>query len=180
MKDPLAVWFIIAGLVFTVVGIVCSIAALVRDLREYGPRPTWPLAARFGGWLLRPFRRRRVGLRSTNQPATARVVGSGSLTVGPAVAGADATVEEQLALLTKRVEQVEERAEAERQRLTKIADALRGELYETNQRLGAATRRLEDLAHSVAVGTAKLQLWGILAVAVGTLLMAVPSLLAAI
>jgi hypothetical protein len=77
----------------------------------------------------------------------------------------DLPVEEQVRLLIYRVKNIENQASSDRSRFTKAAQ------------LRAADGDIRDLARSIAVSTVKLQLWGLILVGSGTVLMAAPTLI---
>jgi hypothetical protein len=89
----------------------------------------------------------------------------------------DLPVEEQVRLLIYRVKNIENQASSDRSRFTKGLDQVKTRVDDQAAQLRAADGDIRDLARSIAVSTVKLQLWGLVLVGSGTVLMAAPTLI---
>lgn len=87
-----------------------------------------------------------------------------------------ATADELIAHLLKRVERVEVIADEDRAAASADTSKVRAELTSVSKRADEEALRLEALTKSVAVGTVRLQLVGLILIGFGTALMSVPSL----
>jgi hypothetical protein len=79
-------------------------------------------------------------------------------------------------LLVHCVRNIENQASSDRVRFVKGLDEVTAQVDGHAEELRAADEGIRDLARSIAVSTVKLQLWGLLLVGGGTVLMAVPTL----
>lgn len=177
----LALLTTIFGLLTTGAGIGCAWAAFSRSHAEHGDGPLWPAVHR-GGQVVRQVWRRHVLRRR------GRVVNlAGSASVGAFAASAwavvtgpeidpDLPLEEQVRLLVRRVRNIESQASSDRARFAKNLGDLTAQVGGQAAELRAADEGIRELARSIAVSTVKLQLWGLLLVGVGTVLMALPTL----
>lgn len=71
---------------------------------------------------------------------------------------------------------MENQAARDRERLQAGIDDTRREVDAHPARLSASDDDIRELARSIAVSTVKLQLWGLLLVGAGTVLMALPTI----
>ncbi|MCT2279512.1 hypothetical protein M3G91_18005 [Micromonospora chalcea] len=169
------------GLTLTLLGSGFACVALWRDHRAYGDGPVFPWLAGAWQWLRQQSFRLLPWLRrpATVSPQTTSVSGSVETTwavfVGPEIPE-DAPLEKQVALLVQRVNYIEKAARDDRARHNQDIGAMQDEMIKLGERLDQADRDVERLAKDAAVGTARLQLRGLLLVGVGTILMAIPTL----
>lgn len=162
------------GLVLALTGVGCGLRAYVLSVREHDTAPVWPWADRQVQRVraLLPSRKPAGRIVSVAGIASAEAFGSATVTVDE---GPPGDVQVQLERLRQRIEGVESRLVAERQRSDEADARIRAELIEQGQRLDGADEQLGALARSVAVSTARLQLVGLILVGLGTALMAVPA-----
>lgn len=86
-------------------------------------------------------------------------------------------LEKQVMLLVQRVNNIEKAARDDRGRHNQDVKAVHDEINKLGERLDQADRDVERLAKDAVVGTARLQLSGLLLVGMGTVLMAIPAVL---
>lgn len=177
----------VVGLAITVAGIVCAVVAYVQTLHEHDPgRPFWPWWTRKRraviGFVVRAWR--WLWNRPANQVVMAGAAFGGTAAMGTVTVVAtgpevppELRVEEQVRLLVARVEAAERQAEADRNRANEAVQAVRSDVAAQGQRLDEADRRIDAKATSIAIGTARLQILGLVLVGFGTVLMAVPAFL---
>jgi hypothetical protein len=171
------------GLMLVVSGVCCGFAAYRRTLAKYDGRPVWPWASQKGIQVIagarRVFRRRpRVsravtGTVSVGLGATAATRGIRSGLPVPT----DVPMEEQIRILVRRIEHVE--AEAAKDRMQHCEEISRLQSGHSAQaaHLGKADDDLKFMATDIAVGVVRLQITGLMLVGVGTVIMALPTLL---
>ena len=176
------------GLLLTIAGVSCAGVAFFQTWREHERRPLFPAlavalirgraAARRLAWWRTP--KHTTAQLSAVLPGLSGSM-QGHLTVyGPDIPP-DAPVEEAVRLLLRRVERIEETARDDRQRSTTSVAELRTELASRAGALRETVREtdndLRELTKKVAVGTVKLQLWGLILVGTGTVLMTIPTII---
>lgn len=176
------VWFARVGLAVTVLGIACGLFAFGTTLQEYDPPVVkwWPrfvnafrrLSIRIGNLLVGP---RPQVFRPTGIPSEERV-GKPTIRLGDIEVPDDIPLAEQIRLLLRRVEHVENVARTDRQQAQKRDESLRADLAAAVDRLDAADARIEGDARRMSLGSARLQMWGLLLVGIGTIAMTVPAL----
>ncbi|SCL16370.1 hypothetical protein GA0070624_1000 [Micromonospora rhizosphaerae] len=170
------------GLALTLAGTGCACVALWRDHTQYGDGPLWPLLARAWQWLrvqsfrLMPWRRRNATLQAQSIGVSVSVGTAWATFVGPEIPE-DAPLEKQVMLLVQRVNNIEKAARDDRGRHNQDVKAVHDEINKLGERLDQADRDVERLAKDAVVGTARLQLSGLLLVGMGTVLMAIPAVL---
>ncbi len=171
------------GLLLALAGVGCGVWAYVDTVRKHDTLPVWPWAdrqvRRVRAW--QPFRRNiRAGSGTTGVAlagsAVAVVSGTGSLTV----IKADESLDERVARLELRLEQAEKQVMEYRTQGERAEARLLETVTDQGQRLDAADEQLHKLTKSVAVSSARLQLIGLILVGLGTMLMAVPTIAAAL
>ena len=175
-----------AGLVLTVVGLGFALVAFQRTRRQYGAGPLWPLGNRFlrrsADWLrqvaTRLLRRPRLLNRAAaDAVGTTDVATSATAVATPPAVSADLPVAEQVQQLLARLELLERRTAGERDRLDQAVVGLHAELAGHVGRLTGEIVRIDTKATDIAVGTVRLQIAGLVFVAVGTVGLAAPALL---
>jgi hypothetical protein len=108
---------------------------------------------------------------------SAAVAGSATVVVSGPEIDTDLPVEERVRLLIHRVKNIENQASSDRSRFAKGLNQVKTRVDDQAAQLRTADGDLRELARSIAVSTVKLQLWGLILVGGGTVLMAVPTLL---
>ncbi len=173
---------VVLGLLVTLVGIFCGALALRRTWTEHAPgEPLVPVTESLralrdqSGRLIPPLRGEPVLKTGTDVLAAGTVETSGVLTAKMLPQGS-ATTEELVDHLLRRVDRIQTVADEDRAATRTEATALRADLAAVTVRLDAETHQREVLTRSLALGTIRLQLFGLILVGVGTALMAVPSL----
>lgn len=166
--------------VMVVVGIGFGWTAYTRTHAEHAGVPLWPrlhsawqttknYARR---WLLPRRDVRFVDLAGVS--AAAGAAHGRLLASGPAVPE-HLPIEQQVRLLLRRVERIEDQAASDRaQHQVDIAQVVTSIEAQASQ-LRLADEEIRDLARSVAVSTVKLQLWGLLLIGGGTVVMTMPT-----
>ncbi|GEL27136.1 hypothetical protein PSU4_60900 [Pseudonocardia sulfidoxydans NBRC 16205] len=169
------------GLALAVGGVVCGVKAFVETLHEHDPTPVFPGAARQLDRARALLQRRKrvhaaeVHMTSTGQATVTVTSGGGAhLTVGKA----DESVDERFARLEAGLAKLAAQMIAGRAEVQGELDRATKRIVEQGDRLDVADAGLRALAKSVAVSTARLQLWGLILVGCGTVLMAVPAIVA--
>lgn len=169
------------GLLLALGGIACGARAYVLTVHEYDELPVWPRVHRQAERLRGLIRGRHrehtaaVSLSSKAGGVATATAGSGTLTVGQA----DDTLDERVERLQNRIEQVAQMAIVESSRATVAEDKLAQRIEEHRAELTEVDDQLRNLATAVAVDTARLQISGLVLVGFGTVLMAVPAVVAA-
>jgi len=170
------------GLLLTIAGVSCAGVAFFQTWHERRPLfPALAVALSRGRAAARRLAWWRTPKHTTAQLSAVLPGLSGSmqghLTVyGPDIPP-DAPVEEAVRLLLRRVERIEETARDDRQRSTTSVAELRTELASTAGALRETDNDLRELTKKVAVGTVNLQLWGLILVGTGTVLMTIPTII---
>lgn len=177
--------FTILGLLFILAGIGCGVRAYRNTLAEHDPNPLWPWAsqqvARVRGVVVRITRWIRP--RQSNVVyakaggafggLTAHATGyRAGLQISP-----DLSLEEQIRLLIGRIADAEEATRRESERHRKELQDIRAEIGAHTERLTRADEDIKQPALALSLGTARLQIAGLILVGVGTVFMAVPALL---
>lgn len=173
----------VIGLAFVTAGIDCGYVAYRRTLADYGGGRVWPWAYRMRVQGLaaarRFFRRRPLVIRDVSGAAS--LVGGAAGVVRVIHSGlpipADASVEEQIRLLIRRVEHVEAEAAEDRTQHSEVIGQLRHECSARESALRMADEALNAKATAIAIGTVRLQIAGLTLVGFGTVVMALPTLL---
>jgi len=83
----------------------------------------------------------------------------------------------QIKLLVERIADAEEATRRESERHSKELQDVRAEVDAHTERLARADEDIKQLALALSLGTARLQITGLVLVGIGTLFMAVPTLL---
>lgn len=169
------------GLLLALGGVACGLRAYVLTVQQHDDLPVWPWAHRQVDRLraLNPWRKRERPV-AANLSSVAGVIatasaGSGTLTVGRP----DETLEERVERLQMRIEQVAGWMIAEAGRATEAETKLSQRIEDQHAQLSTMDDQLRELATSVAVDTARLQICGLMLVGIGTALMAIPTIIAA-
>jgi cysteine synthase len=170
------------GLLLALAGVGCGIAAYVASVRQHDTMPVWPWASR----MITHARQRltfkrdvRAGSGTATISLAGSAIGSGEAFGTLSVARSNETVDERIGRLEARVQLVEERAGAEQARAEKAERLLEEQMNRQGRLMEEADEQLRELAKAVAIGSARLQLVGLILVGVGTMLMAVPTIAAA-
>jgi len=110
----------LGGLLLVILGVACSVAALVRTARDHGRQPFSEaatrvrLATRPPSYRMMPWRRRSVVVHD----AAAALMASSSLTARAVVGGpdvpSDVSLHKQIHLLMRRIENIESQADHDR------------------------------------------------------------------
>jgi hypothetical protein len=183
MTPWLSAFITAVGLAVVLAGVACGIWAYVQTVRQHDTLPVWPWAdrqmKRVRDW--RPFKR---GARQVSGTVTINLGGASMASTGAVgiltVVRADETIEERVERLERRLEQAETRAVEERARAEKASAEISQEIHNQTRRLDDADEQLRQLTKSVAVSTARVQLAGLILVGTGTVIMALPTLGAAL
>lgn len=172
----------LSGLLLTLVGIGCGAVALRRTWTEHGSGSLLPdseiavqRARALVGRVLPRLRKRQVVSADNALVLLGEIAVRGSLTLR-VLPREGATADELIAHLLKRVERVEVIADEDRAAASADTSKVRAELTSVSKRADEEALRLEALTKSVAVGTVRLQLVGLILIGFGTALMSVPSL----
>lgn len=176
----LALLTTIVGLLTVLAGIGCAWTAYSRTHAEHADGPLWPLLHNVGQaarrlWRRYALRRRAVPISASASVAMA-MAGTATISVSGPEIDTDLPFEEQMRLLVRRVRNIENEARSDRARFAKGLGEVTGRVDSHAAQLRAADEGIRGLARSIAVSTVKLQLWGLLLVGGGTVLMAVPTL----
>jgi len=159
------------GLLVTVAGISCSAVALYQNHQSYGKGDLYPGLR--GAWArLKTLRRRPV----VHEARVAMDAVAGLDVATPRVDQAiseDMPPAQQVSILAERIRELEQRLTEQH---NNDMNSLRRELERLESISAEADHVIEDLAREVGAGTVKLQLWGLLLVGFGTVLLAVPAL----
>jgi len=161
-------------------GIICAAMAYSRTYADHAKVPLWPALHRAKQAIRRLWVRyvlRRPGITvSVRATASAAVADSVTVVVSSPEIDTDLPVEKQVRLLIHRINNIENQASIDRSRFAEGLDQLKARVDDQTAQLRAADGDIQELARSIAVSTVKLQLWGLILVGVGTVLMAVPTL----
>jgi hypothetical protein len=176
----LALLTTLIGLLAVLAGIGCGVTAYSRTHAEHADVPLWPALYRAGQairrvWVRYVLRRPDV-MVSVSGAASAAVVSSATVVVSGPEIDTDLPVEEQVRFLIHRVKNIENQVSSDRSRFAKGLDQVKARVDDQTAQLRAADGDIRELARSIAVSTVKLQLWGLILVGGGTVLMAVPTL----
>lgn len=176
----LALLTTLLGLLAVLAGIGCGATAYSRTYAEHADVPLWPAMYRAGQAIRRVWVRyvlRRPGVTvSVNGAASAAVTSSATVVASGPEIDTDLPVEEQVRFLIHRVKNIENQASSDRSRFARGLDQVKTRVDDQTAQLRAADGDIRELARSIAVSTVKLQLWGLILVGGGTVLMAVPTL----
>jgi hypothetical protein len=176
----LALLTTLIGLLAVLAGIGCGVTAYSRTHAEHADVPLWPALYRAGQAIRRVWVRyvlRRPGVTvSVSGAASAAVVSSATVVVSGPEIDTDLPVEEQVRFLIHHVKNIENQVSSDRSRFAKGLDQVKARVDDQTAQLRAADGDIRELARSIAVSTVKLQLWGLILVGGGTVLMAVPTL----
>src|SRR5947209_14853245 len=183
MTPGLSALVTMVGLMLALAGVGCGGWAYIQTVKQHDTLPVWPWSdrqmQRVREW--RPFKR---DVRSTSGTATIALtgsaIGSGEAFGAVTVVRGNETVEERIERLELRFEQAEKRAVEDRVRADQADARISQQLADQGHRLDEADEQPRQLAKSVAVSTARLQLAGLILVGLGTAVMALPTLFAAI
>lgn len=174
------------GLLLAIAGAICASVALFQTWRQHERRPLFPMLAaalrraRTAARHLTRWRKPRNQTIQASAVLSASSVMQAHLTVqGPAIPE-DAPVDEAVRLLVRRVERIDENAREDRQQHKTSVKELRTELASAAAALRETDDDLRALTKNVAVSTVKLQLWGLILVGTGTVLMMIPTIIAMI
>lgn len=174
--------WVFSGLLVTLLGIACGGVALRRTWTEHGTGSLLPDARAAGqravnlaGRVLPRLRRRQVASSDALLVLASELSATGTATVRVSPREG-ATADELIAHLFRRVERLENVSDEDRAAANAVSEDLRKELTAVAERVSDESLRLETLTKSVAVGTVRLQLVGLILVGIGTALMSIPSL----
>ncbi|WP_300014942.1 hypothetical protein [Pseudonocardia sp.] len=169
-------------MLLAVVGVGCGVAAYVGSVRQFDTMPVWPWASA----QIKILRERltfkrdmRTGRGTAKLVITATGIGSAEAFGVGSVFNSDESIDERMARVETRLQLLEERGGAEQARAEKAERLLEEQLAKQGRRLEEADEQLRALAKAVAVSSARLQLVGLILVGIGTMLMAVPTIVAA-
>jgi hypothetical protein len=176
----LAFLTMLIGLLAVLAGIGCAATAYSRTHAEHADVPLWPTLHRTDQairrlWVRYVLRHPGVTINRTLTESTA-VADSVTAVVSGLEIDTDLSVEEQVRLLIHRVRNIENQASSDRSHFAKGLDRVKARVDDQAAQLRAADGDIRELARSIAVSTVKLQLWGLILVGGGTVLMAVPTL----
>ncbi|MFJ8819157.1 hypothetical protein [Amycolatopsis thermoflava] len=169
------------GLLLTLAGTILALDAFVDQFREHDKGPLIPAWARFRSWL-------RGSAPATGQLQAVGVAASfeaaGRISVrGPDVRE-DASVEEKLKLMLRRIETIESEAMQDREyverRVEELKDVVSRARSDVDRRFNELDASLKAKVKSLAVGTVRQQILGLCMVGAGSLVAAVPTISQAI
>jgi hypothetical protein len=168
------------GLVLAVGGVGCGVWAYIQAVKQHDTLPVWPWAnrqiQRVREW--RPFKRdARQGSGTATIALAGSAIGRGEACGALTVVKGDETVEERI---ERRLQHAEKRAAEDRARADEADARISQQLTDQEHRFDKADEQLRQLTKSVAVSTARLQLVGLILVGLGTAVMALPTLFAAL
>jgi hypothetical protein len=178
----LALLTTLVGLLAVLAGIGCGAMAYSRTYAEHAAVPLWPELHRARQAIRRLWVRvrsvfRRPGVTvSVNATASAALADSVTVVVSGPEIDIDLPVEKQVRLIIHRMNIIENQALIDRSRFAEGLDQLKARVDDQTAQLRAADGDIRELARSIAVSTVKLQIWGLILVGGGTVLMAVPRL----
>ena len=161
----------IVHVVGLVLGVSCGVWAYVQTVKQHDMLPVWPWAdrriQRVREW--RPFKRAvRQGFGTATIALAGSAIGSGEAFGALTVVKGNETVKDRIERLERRLEQAEKRAVEDRARADQADASISQQLADQGHRLDEADEQLRQLAKSVAVSTARLQLAGLILVGLGT------------
>lgn len=175
--------WVLSGLIVTLLGIACGIAALARTWTEHASGPMLPdpkvagqRACALATRLLPRLRKRPVVTGGGRALASVDAIGVGDAVSVRVRPGNNATADELIEHLLRRVDRLENVTDEDRATASAETAAVRADLAFVSERVHEEALRLEALTKSVAVGTVRLQLVGLILIGVGTALMSAPSL----
>lgn len=171
----LALLTTLVGLLAVLAGIGCAATAYSRTHAEHADGPLWPTLHRAGQTIRRVLRRSGVTVSVSGAASTAVTSSATIVASGPEI-DTDLPVEEQVRFLIHRVKNIENQASSDRSRFARDLDQVKTRVDDQTAQLRVADGDIRELARSIAVSTVKLQLWGLILVGGGTVLMAVPTL----
>lgn len=171
------------GLVLALAGVGCGVWAYIQTVKQHDTLPVWPWAGRqierVREW--RAFKRDvRQGFGTAPIALAGSAIGSGEAFGALTVVRGNETVQERMDRLERRLEQAEKRAVEDRALADQAHARISQQLADQGHQLDEADEQLRQLAKSVAVSTARLQLVGLILVGLGTAVMALPTLSAAL
>lgn len=172
----------IAGTILTVAGVTCGVVAAYGTHRRFRGTPLWPrLSGLFlRGWLII----RSVVLRRPPQVVTGTLnatlpgmtaTARGRVT-GPDIPG-DADLDQQVALLIRRVKRLEDEVESDARHVDEELRAIRVHVEDLKARLGTETATIRTVVEEMVLDSIPLQLVGLFLVVSGTILLFVSGLL---
>jgi hypothetical protein len=167
----------VIGTILSLVGTGCAVVAYRSTWSEHGDGPLLPQVA---GWMARAQNRvhQLLGKPRTRVVALSGVAeigmsGSARLVVsGPAIPD-DADIEQQIALLIRRVENLERQATDDRDHATREVRAVRDVIDKTAAEAVQASAQVEAKAKAMVLDSIRIQLVGLGLVGVGTAFLAV-------
>ncbi|TKG67533.1 hypothetical protein [Prauserella endophytica] len=173
LLQDLDTYLVCVGLVLTLAGTSCGALALYRNHQKYGSGLLFPKLARLKSDLSRVIRRRGPNVRAGAGTATLRLETSGATGVAEKAISATAPFDQQVALILERIREVEGRLTERHRRDIK---EMKESIHTLKASSEAADQSITRLAKDVAAGSVQLQLWGLILVGIGTILLAIPSL----
>lgn len=168
-------------LFLTVLGTACSLAgtacagwALWQNHTPYGSGHLLPALAKIRSSMRRVLQRKRKG-KQVALSGTISLPGlsmTAELTVDRDAIAANGPVRDQILAAVDRMRKLEERLTAQH---SKDVAAIRNEIQDLRAATETADSRLDTMARDIGVGTVKLQLWGLVLVGLGAVLLAIPA-----
>lgn len=174
-------FLMIVGTVLTVTGVACGVAAAYGTHRRFRGTPLWPRLSAFlrRGWLIiRAVVLRRppqvvTGTLTTTLPGLT-VTARGRVT-GPDIPD-DADLDQQVALLIRRVTRLEEEVDSDIRHVEEEFRSIRANAEKLNARLGSETASIRAVIEQMVLDSIPLQMVGLFLVVSGTVLLSISSL----
>ena len=169
-------WFVGIGLFLTFVGIGFAVSALATDHRRNGTRPLMPWIAPTRAWIqTRVLRRRPQAVAATGSAALS--IGASINAEGLVIPGENAPVDQQISYLRQEAARLRGKIAEEAAARQDAVNAAYDRLHDADTAISDRVTALDERTVDLASGSTWRQIWGLIFVAVGSALMAVPPLL---